>query len=91
MHINLIKYGNMYVSFDIENLRLDYKDDIRLAITFSAIGGNFIHKEYGTHSFDECTKYLDCLECYKTAKGMVERANTSKYSPFKKERGCIHE
>lgn len=86
MLINLIHYGNYWVRFSIENLRFNNEDDIRLSITFTNIGGNYIHKVYGTHSFDECVKYLDCVECAKTARNIIERANVSKHSPFKKVR-----
>lgn len=84
MNINLIHYEKYWVSFDIENLRFNNMDDIRLSITFSNNSENFIHKEYGTHSFEECTKYLDCVECQKTARDIIERSKVSKNSPFKK-------
>ena len=86
MLINLIKYANYWVTFNIENLRINNEDDIRLSITFMDIGGNYIHKVYGTHSFDKCVKYLDCVECANTARDIIERANVSKHSPFKKAR-----
>lgn len=86
MLINLIHYGNYWVRFSIENLRFNNEDDIRLSITFTNIGGKYIHEVYGTHSFDECVKYLDCVECEKEARNIIERANVSKHSPFKKVR-----
>ena len=86
MNINLIHYKDYWVSFDIENLRFNGVDDIRLSITFTANAGDLIHKIYGTHSFEECVKYLDCAECIKTARDIIERSNTSKQSPFKEMR-----
>lgn len=86
MNINLIHYGNYWVSFDIENLRFNGVDDIRLSITFTANAGDLIYEIYGTHSFEGCAKYLDRVECIKTARDIIERSNSSKHSTFKKMR-----
>lgn len=84
MHITLVKVKDIYVSFNIESVQ----EKIQITATFTK-DGEVVHKIYNVSTM-LCTgtalvaKLLDKEFACFVAKDMIERANASVHSPFRK-------
>lgn len=88
MHINCVRVDDIWCSFEILNVTSKAKngnaEDSVMAVAIFTRGGEELHRIYNLGNFDDCAKLLDSDFARSEAEQMINRANVSKHSPFKK-------
>ncbi len=86
MHINSIKINDLWVSFDIENVKAKKGDktseSVQAVATFTKAGQQ-VTKIYKLGNFDYCAKLLNRDFAQQEAQRIIESHNVSELSPFK--------
>lgn len=83
MHINTVKVGDFWVSYDIENVN----GEIEIVATFTK-DGETVHRVYNisevaTSKAETVAHLLDAEFAKTKAKHMIDEANKSKQNPFR--------
>ena len=88
MHINCVRVDDIWCSFEILNVTSKAEngnaEDSVMAVAIFTRGGEELHRIYNLGNFDYCAKLLDSDFARSEAEQMINRANVSKHSPFKK-------